>query len=71
MTDKQYEQLEKLLGKLGAELNHTFCIIPNYIQDGCNIGIYGNDGNIKAQSTAATIKEAVTELTKPKDERQA
>ena len=66
MTNKQYEQLEKLLVKLGAELNHTFCIIPNYIQDGCNIGIYRKDGTIKAQSTAATIKEAVKELTKDK-----
>ena len=62
MTDKQFEQLEKLLGKLGTELNHTYCIIPNYIQDGCNIGIYNTDGSLKDQSTAKDIKSAVNKL---------
>ena len=66
MTDKQFTQLEKLLDKLGAELKHTYCIIPNYIQDGCNIGIYDEDGSLKRQATAATIQDAVKKLT-PKE----
>lgn len=67
MTDKQYEQLEKLLSKLGRHLGHTYCIIPNYMNNGCYIGIYDVDGKIKEQATFIDIKSTVDKiLTTPK-----
>jgi len=65
MSDKEYEQLEKLLTKLGKRLEHTYCIIPNYIQDGCYIGIYNVDGNIKRQATFIDIKSTVNKIMNP------
>jgi hypothetical protein len=64
MMDKvDYEHLEILLAKLSKEIGHNrFCIIPSYIQDGCYIGIYKEDGNIDKQVTGINIEDAMRML---------
>jgi len=68
MTDNQFIQLERLLGKLAVHLDHTYCIIPNYLGDGCYIAIYDDAGNIKKQATYMDVKSTAEKiLTKPEN----
>lgn len=63
MKTKEYEDLAKLLDKLGAEMKAIrYCIIPRYIHEGCHIGIYNEKGDLIKSATAVDIPEAVKQL---------
>lgn len=63
MTDKEFYELESLLGKLRTYLQHRYAIIPGYIHDGYNIGIYDvKTGLIKDQSTAYSLQKAADNI---------
>lgn len=51
MTTEDFKQLEQLLGKLGGHLGHRFCIVPNCVHEGYHIGLYDDNGDIKASDT--------------------
>jgi hypothetical protein len=62
MTKEDYRLLELLLGKLGIEIG-MFCIIPGYLHDGYNIGIFnGQSGAPVKSATGATIEATVENL---------
>jgi hypothetical protein len=62
MTEQDYNHLELLLGKLSLELKHRYCIIPQHINDGVLIGIYGESGVLLKEANHVDIKSAVEKL---------
>ena len=56
MEKEDFEQLEKLLGKLSDFLNHRYCIVPEVIHDCYHIAVYNKDGSIKDSEIAATLE---------------
>jgi hypothetical protein len=64
MTEQDYNHLELLLGKLSLELKHRYCIIPQHINDGVLIGIYGESGVLLKEANHVDIKSAVNQLNK-------
>lgn len=64
MTDKDFIDLEMLLNELREELGYRYVIAPQYVQDGYNISIYSEDGDMINQTTQPTLKEAINKLKK-------
>ena len=62
MTEQDYNHLELLLSKLALELKDRYCIIPNHINDGVYIGIYGSSGVLTKEVNAPDIKMAVEKI---------
>lgn len=63
MEEKDYEQLEFLLGKLNTEIGNDkrIMIIPNYVHDGYAIGVY-EGGILTNQYVGATIQSLVKKI---------
>lgn len=63
MKTEEYKELTELLCKLGREIKaHRFCIIPQYLHEGCHIGIYNAEGDCIKSISAIDIPEAVKQL---------
>ena len=63
MEEKDYQQLEFLLGKLNTEIgiDKRLLIIPNYVHDGYCIGIY-EDSKLSQEYVGATIQSLVKKI---------
>jgi hypothetical protein len=63
MEEKDYEQLELLLGKLNTEIGNDkrIMVIPNYVHDGYAIGVY-EGGILTNQYVGATIQSLVKKI---------
>jgi hypothetical protein len=67
MDKIDFKHLELLLGKISIELNgQIFCIIPNYIHDGCYIATYKENGEVDKQIIAVDIEDALMKLNNKK-----
>lgn len=63
MDKTDFKHLELLLGKLSIEFGgQRFCIIPQYIHDGCYLATYTSDGNIDKQITGIDIEDALIKI---------
>ena len=62
MTEQDYNHLELLLSKLSLELKHRYCIIPQHINDGVLIGIYGENGVLLKEANGIDIKSTIQKL---------
>lgn len=57
------KHLEHLLGKLSIELEgKRFCIIPNYIHDGCYISTFKENGEVDKQITSFDLEDALLKI---------
>jgi hypothetical protein len=63
MEEKDYKQLEFLLGKLNTEIgiDKRILIIPNYVHDGYCIGIY-EDTKLSQEYVGASIQSLVKKI---------
>ena len=63
MDKTDFKHLEILLGKLQIELDgQRFCIIPNYIHDGCAIATYKENGQPDKQAIGIDIEDCLLKL---------
>lgn len=62
MTEQDYKDLERLLGKLSTIIKNRFCIIPSHINESVYIGVYGSSGHILNESNGVDIKSTVENL---------
>lgn len=63
MKKHEFEQLEKLIGKLNLEVGgKAICILNGHINDGYHIRVFGDDGNPIKQGNGATIEGTVKNL---------
>jgi len=59
----ELKHLELLLGKMGKEFGgKRFCIIPSYINDGCYIATYKDNGEVDKQITGIDIEDALIKI---------
>jgi hypothetical protein len=63
MEEKDYQNLELLLGKLNTEIGNDkrIMVIPNYVHDGYAMGVY-EDGILTNQYVGATIQSLVKKI---------
>lgn len=62
MTEQDYKDLERSLGKLSTVIKNRFCIIPSHISEGVYIGVYDSSGHILKESNGNNIKTTVENL---------
>lgn len=63
LTEKEYDTLEKLLGKLTLMLGEkSVCIFNGVVQDGYHIAIYNAEGERVREKTSFSIKDTVFKL---------
>ena len=61
MTREELLKLEELLKKLQFDLSnkgHRLLISPNYVQDGCMIGIYKHNGDVVEDALQSDLVSA-------------
>ena len=66
MNESELNELDRLLSKLQAHLQHRF-VISTGLQDNYAIGIYDNHGNFVKQAQKETVLATVKELLEKQD----
>lgn len=65
MTGKNYEDLERLLAKLGQEFkggSYRWLLFPNYMDDLPNMTMFSHSGKKLASRTALNIEQCVRKI---------